>query len=92
MRTAEALTHQFLASDSSSCRRRENIRYPSTRLRRTAERRFRQQIELQTENGLARGPSVEKQQNGNKSPILTKRKNPLQRHGSADFIPRTIKT
>lgn len=90
MRTAEALTHQFLASDPSSCRRRENIRYPSTRLRRTAERRFRQQIELQTENGLARGPSVEKQQN--KSPIATKRTNPLQRHGSADFIPRTIKT
>lgn len=88
MRTSEALAHRFLASDSTSCRHRENIRYSSTRLRRTTERRFRQQIELQSNSQLPKNAS---NANGQKSSALLTR-NPLKRNGSADFIPRSIKT
>jgi serine/threonine protein kinase len=38
MRTDEALSHRFLANDSAMVRRRENIRYPSQRLQKTALR------------------------------------------------------
>jgi hypothetical protein len=38
MRTDEALSHRFLASDPGMVRRRENIKYPSTRLIKTAAR------------------------------------------------------
>ncbi|KAI1702784.1 immunoglobulin domain-containing protein [Ditylenchus destructor] len=43
MRPEEALAHRFLACDQAMIRRRENIKYASTRLRRTATRRFHQQ-------------------------------------------------
>ncbi|GMT27407.1 hypothetical protein PFISCL1PPCAC_18704, partial [Pristionchus fissidentatus] len=36
MRTDEALTHRFLSSDPSMVRRRETIKYPSSKLRKTA--------------------------------------------------------
>lgn len=36
MRTDEALTHRWLSNDSSMVRRRETIKYPSSRLRKTA--------------------------------------------------------
>lgn len=38
MRTDEALSHAFLASNPMIVRRRENIKYPSTRLIKTAAR------------------------------------------------------
>lgn len=38
MRTEEALSHPFLASNPAMVRRRENIKYPSTRIIKTAAR------------------------------------------------------
>lgn len=51
MRPEEALNHRFLACDAPMVRRRKGVKYNSNRLRRTAERRCRQQIII-AKNGL----------------------------------------
>lgn len=55
MRPEEALNHRFLASDASMVRRRQGIQYSCNRLRRTAERRFRQQNQI-ARNGIDHSP------------------------------------
>ncbi|KAL3121107.1 hypothetical protein niasHT_005367 [Heterodera trifolii] len=54
MRPDEALDHRFLASDTAMVRRRENIRYASHRLMRTAQRRLRHQTQFARNGGAAR--------------------------------------
>uniref|UniRef100_A0A183BTP3 Protein kinase domain-containing protein n=1 Tax=Globodera pallida TaxID=36090 RepID=A0A183BTP3_GLOPA len=54
MRLDEALDHRFLASDAAMVRRRENIRYASHRLIRTAQRRLRHQTQF-ARNGAGGG-------------------------------------
>lgn len=50
MTTSEALTHRFLACDPIILRRRENIRYNSTRLRKTYDRTLRRLHQIQQQN------------------------------------------
>ena len=52
MRPEEALAHRWLATDGTMVRRRENIKYGSHRLLRTAQRRLRQQCQF-ARNGSA---------------------------------------
>ncbi|KAF7636564.1 hypothetical protein Mgra_00003955 [Meloidogyne graminicola] len=62
MRTDEALDHRWLAADQAMVRRRENIKYGSYRLVRTAKRRLHHQCQF-ARNGVG-GRTMEKDENG----------------------------
>lgn len=62
MRTDEALSHRFLASDPGMVRRRENIKYASTRLIKTAARTMRRKTTQLWDPDVSR--YTESRQNG----------------------------
>ena len=64
MRTDEALSHRFLASDPSMVRRRENIKYPSTRLARTAARTLKRKSTQLWDSDVVRFSADFVRQNG----------------------------
>uniref|UniRef100_A0A914KID4 Uncharacterized protein n=1 Tax=Meloidogyne incognita TaxID=6306 RepID=A0A914KID4_MELIC len=64
MRTDEALSHRWLASDQAMVRRRENIKYGSYRLIRTAKRRLQHQCQF-ARNGVGGNErQLDKAENG----------------------------
>ncbi|CAD5207130.1 unnamed protein product [Bursaphelenchus okinawaensis] len=95
MRTEEALSHRFLANDATMVRRRENIKYPNSRIQRTAHRTM-QRKPTQLWDG-----NVEKFGEGRQMPPpgmngggggqfggLGPMPPPLQRNGSAGNVPQ----
>ncbi|KAL7071304.1 hypothetical protein ACQ4LE_009560 [Meloidogyne hapla] len=64
MRTEEALSHRWLASDQAMVRRRENIKYGSYRLIRTAKRRLQHQCLFARNGGGGNERQLDKDEKG----------------------------
>lgn len=84
MRTDEALDHRWLAADQAMVRRRENIKYGSYRLVRTAKRRLHHQCQF-ARNGVG-GRTMEKDENGFNQKIQRPRVPELKKSNN-DIVP-----